>query len=439
MFQKVRLRLTVLFAGITAFIMIIMSVSYLYISETSLQKNQYASFRSDMNTIVTNLEQLSVISMEWLAKMEAQKDYAFFLLDNNVPFLYNRLSDPLEASANQALLQECLDAYHSRFSVSVIPAKQPVTSPYVSYHTEDEFHSVSRNQDFFYSYINMEKNSARLQVIILSPQNKLREQILQQRIVFVFINIAAIIFLALFSYFFTGKLLNPIMENQIKQNRFIAAASHELRTPLAVILSSAECCKKAEPEKLDAFLSIIQREGAGMSSLLHDLLTLSTSDNCTLSVNPKLTELDTLLLNSFEAFEPLAKEKQLTLTVHLPEQTLPLCFCDESQIRQVISILLHNAVSYTPVGGAISLSLSFRREYFSIAVSDNGIGISDEDKKKIFDRFYRAEKARSTKGHFGLGLSIALEIIKLHHGSLTVEDAPVKGTVFTVKLPKNRS
>lgn len=436
MFKKVRLRLTVLFIGITAAIMITMSLCYLYVSEASLQKNQYASFRSDINTIVTNLEQLSVISMEWIAKMEAQKNYTFFFLDNDVPFLYNRLSNFQPFSANQVLLQECLDAYYSHFSISVVPTENPVTSPYVSYHVEDEFYSSSRNQDFFYSYICMEKNSSYLQVIILSPQNILQEQILRQRIVFLLIDITALIFLSLFSYFFTGKLLKPIAESQIKQNQFIAAASHELRTPLAVILSSAECCQKTKTENQDDFLSIIQREGNSMKALINDMLTLSTSDNCMLSINPKPTELDTLLLNSYEAFEPLAKKEQLTLSVNLPKETLPPCFCDENRIRQVVSILLHNAISYTPAGGFIKLALSFQKEWFSITVSDNGIGISDADKKKIFDRFYRAEKARSTKGHFGLGLSIAFEIIKLHHGSLTVEDAPVKGTVFTVRLPR---
>lgn len=436
MFQKVRLRLTALFTAITAAIMITMSVGYLYISETSLQKNQYASFQSDINTIVMNLEQLSVISMEWISKMETQKGYTFFLLDNGIPFLYNRLSDSRTSYARQRLLQECLDAYRACYSASAATKNPSTVSPYISCHTEDVFHSDSHNQDFFYSYISMEKNASRLQVIILFSQDTLKEQIRQQRVLFFFINVAALFSLALFSFFFTGKLLKPIIENQKQQNRFIASASHELRTPLAVILSSAECCKKAPPETLAYFLSIIQREGSRMKALMDDMLALSGSDRYALSINPEPTELDTLLLNAMEAFEPLAREHRLSLSLHLPEQSLPSCLCDENRISQVLSILLHNAVSYTPEGGLITLSLSFQKGCFFISVSDNGTGISDEDKKKIFSPFYRAEKARSTKGHFGLGLSIALEIVKLHHGSLTVEDAPEKGAVFTVKLPE---
>ena len=97
--------------------------------------------------------------------------------------------------------------------------------------------------------------------------------------------------------------------------------------------------------------------------------------------------------------------------------------------------MLHNAVSYTPESGKIQISLFYRKNTFKISIKDNGIGIPDQDKKKIFDRFYRAEKSRSTKDHFGLGLSIAYEIITAHHGTITVSDAFPSGSVFTVTLP----
>ena len=184
-----------------------------------------------------------------------------------------------------------------------------------------------------------------------------------------------------------------------------------------------------------------------MSSLVGDLLTLSQSDSRLFSVSPKPTELDTLLMNVFEAFQPLAKEKSIALSISLPKGALPLCQADPDRIsqvlsvlrrvaeRMVLSILLHNALSYTPKHGKIELFLSYEKERFLLSVRDNGIGISDQDKGKIFDRFFRAEKARSTKGHFGLGLSIAYEIVKSHQGSIRVCDAPGGGSIFTVILP----
>lgn len=173
-------------------------------------------------------------------------------------------------------------------------------------------------------------------------------------------------------------------------------------------------------------------EGMRVSSLVGDMLTLSQSDTNRFTIQKKPVELDTLLMNSYEAFVPLAQDKSISLSVELPEDALPPCSADPERISQVISILLHNAISYTPEHGHITLSLMIRRDKFHISVTDNGIGISDEDKKRIFDRFYRAEKSRSTKDHFGLGLSIAYEIIKAHNGSISVTDVEGGGSCFTV-------
>lgn len=154
------------------------------------------------------------------------------------------------------------------------------------------------------------------------------------------------------------------MENQKKQAQFVSSASHELRTPLAVILSSAECCQEADPEKKSGFLNTIINEGMRMRALIDDMLTLSSSDNHKFSIEPAPTEMDTLIMNAYEAFDPLAKEKHLSLSVELPEISLPLCNCDKNRISQVVSILLHNAISYTPESGSVKLSLDYRREHF---------------------------------------------------------------------------
>lgn len=428
MYRKVHLRLTALCAGITTAIMIIMSLGYLYVSETALYENQYNSFKNDMNTITTNLEQQPVISMEWISKMESQNNYTFFLLDNGIPFLYNRLNDSYESYKND-ILNECIDAYNRMFKIEQIQS-----SPYSAYHSEFQFTSSSVKEDFFGSVIKCEKASSLLQIFVFISLNGLKKQIYEQRILFALINFIAVIFLAAFSWVFTGKLLKPIMENQKKQTAFVASASHELRTPLAVILSSAECCMDAYPYKQTQFLNTIKQEGLRMSSLINDMLTLSESDQHQFLVQKKPVELDTLLINSYEAFQPLAKKKDVMLFIELPEDPLPVCLCDPDRLKQVFSILIHNAISYTPEKGKISLSLAYKKSNFYISVADNGIGIPDEDKSKIFDRFYRAERSRSTKGHFGLGLSIAYEIINKHGGIITVEDAKGGGTIFTIVL-----
>lgn len=431
MFQKVHLRLTLLCTGITAVIMIVMSLCYLYVSETGLYRNQFQAFKNDINTISTNLEQQTVISMEWLSKMEAQGNYLFFVLDNGTPFLFNQLNDPGENAARDLLLQESKEAYSTQFPAEVT-VKANAYSPLT--HTEYDFFSPSRQSKYYGSYITMGTSNSVLEITVLSSLQKLEQQIYEQRFRFLLIDLAAVLLLGIFSWFFTGRLLNPIIESQKKQALFIASASHELRTPLSVILSATECCRTAPPERQEGFLKTIWQEGLRVSSLVNDMLTLSQSDNHRFPIRMKPTELDTLLMNTYEAFEPLAQEKDILLSIQLPDGALPLCTADPERISQVLSILLHNAISYTPEHGKIRLSLTRQRDKFHLSVTDNGIGISDEDKKHIFDRFYRVEKSRSTKDHFGLGLSIAYEIVKAHGGSIQVSDAKGGGSCFTVVL-----
>lgn len=431
MFHKVHLRLTLLCTGITAVIMIVMSLCYLYVSETGLYRNQFQAFKNDINTISTNLEQQTVISMEWLSKMEAQGNYLFFVLDNGTPFLFNQLNDPDENAAKDLLLQESQNAYAAKFPTEVT-IKANAYSPLA--HMEYEFFSPSRQSKYFGSYITMGTSNSVLEITVLSSLQKLEQQIYEQRFRFLLIDLAAVVLLGVFSWFFTGRLLRPIIENQKKQALFIASASHELRTPLSVILSAAECCRTAPPARQEGFLKTIWQEGLRVSSLVNDMLTLSQSDNHRFPIRMEPTELDTLLMNTYEAFEPLAQEKDIALSIRIPEGALPPCTADPERISQVLSILLHNAISYTPEHGRICLSLARQKEKFHLSVTDNGIGISDEDKKRIFDRFYRVEKSRSTKDHFGLGLSIAYEIVKAHGGSIQVTDAEGGGSCFTVVL-----
>lgn len=434
MFRKVHLYLTALCAGTTTAILIVMSLLYLYLSEKELYENQFRSFQNDMNTIATSLEQQSVISMEWLSKMETRGGYTFYALDNGIPFLYNHLTTLSKSSQTRRMLEACLEIYESNYKVS-FDEKYDDNSYNACHHVEFPFNPTGKRHEFHISVVELNRGNSSLQLLVLSPLDFLREQIARQRIRFLLINIVAILLLFLFSFFFTGKLLQPVMESRKKQVEFVAAASHELRTPLAVILSAAECCRNADAERQIRFLDTIRQEGLMLTSLVNDMLTLSASDSQRFSVQAAPIELDTLVINAYEAFEPLAAKKKLSLSVSLPETALPPCTADGERIMQLLSILLQNAVSYTPEGGCIELGLLHKKNRFYLTVADNGIGIPSSDKKKIFDRFYRAEKSRSVKGHFGLGLSVAAEIVRLHHGTISVTDRPGGGSLFTIMLP----
>ncbi len=430
MFRKVHHRLTLLCAGITTLILLTLSFIYLYVSETGLMKNQFLAFQRDVNTVISNFEQQTVISYEWLTKIESNNSYIIYVMDNGVPFQFNERN---KDETRKAVEKEALQYYHSHFNVA------PLTSDYISYHTEYEFRS-SDGIHYYSCFATIPRDSGSVEVLILASQELLHQQIKGQRLRFYLLDISAIILLFLFSYFFTKKLLLPIEESRKEQVQFIASASHELRTPLAVMLSCANACKKASPEEQEGFLSTIQSEGHRMSRLIDDMLFLSKADNYVFDIHKSQIEADTLLLNSYEAFEIMAKEKNITMHIKLPEQEVPTILSDSERLSQVIAILVHNAVSYTGGGGTITLTLeesdSKGNHCLSFIIADNGIGIPDEEKEHIFKRFYRSDKSRSDKNHFGLGLCIASEIIAALNGTIQVTDTPGGGSTFTVTIPR---
>ena len=419
--QKVHWKLTLLCTGITAFIMLVMSLIYLHLSETQLFQNELYSFENDLHTMETNLEQQSIISMEWIAKMEAYKNYQLFLFDNGTPFLYNQLHDTPQ---NQKLLKKAQEAAEEL----ELPTKK---SSAVLNRMDSVLLNASRQENDLIGMVYSTGNDSSLQIFVFSSLSHLHYQYIEQRIFFVLITVSATLLLFAFSYFFTKRLLKPIAENQEKQLQFVASASHELRTPLAVILSSAECCEYGASSDQQSFLRTIGEEGKRMSHLIDEMLYLSQSRDQQMRIHLEQVE---LCLKGFESFEPLAARQGLTLSLDLPEHPIPSVTGDEEKLMQLLSILLSNALSYTPKGGSITIRLKTQGRAHLLSVEDTVIGITKEDQPHIFDRFYRTEKSRSTKGHFGLGLSIAYEIVTAHGGKIEVEDNTPNGSIFTVTL-----
>lgn len=428
MFRKIHLRLTLFADGIIAFILLIMTFGYLYISEKNLLETRLLSYQSDILTIASNLEQQPIITHSWLTQLESRRNYYLSLTDNGVPFLFNSLENTHTDTISQAW-----DSYYAK--------KDALKSNVLSYRCYYDMFSFtdSAKEEYFVFVIHTGDENSGLEMLLLSPILPLKLQIQHQRVIFLGIVSEALILLCGFSWFFIGKLIYPIEESRKRQNRFIAAASHELRTPLAVILSCVEDMQDNENSfPFIQSLSVVHDESLRMSKLLEDMLTLSSQTDQPFSLQKEPVELDTLLLNTSEAFESLAKSKKISITVSLPDHAIPPLICDKARIRQLLSILLHNAVSYTPEEGSIKLSLNLQKDYFHLQVADTGSGIPDDEKDKIFECFYRSETARSSKGHFGLGLSIAAQIVEAHHGSIFVSDNKGGGAVFTVKFPIGR-
>ncbi len=413
MFDKLRWKLTVFNTAITSGIMICLVLLSLALSERNTKDQTLKNFTDTVYAVSSYIEVQSQISDTWLRQMEADPNVHISVLDAEMPLFSMTLSREKEELS--AVFQAAREA-------AQLPSNKTG-------------YRLLSMEGYYAAAYRIEKQDSMVDLVLLYSLAQMEAVIQNQRLLVFLASFAAVFVLGIFSWLFTGKILRPIQENQQRQTEFIAAASHELRTPLAAILSATSAMEQAEPVQRAQFSDMIHREGNRMSRLIGDMLTLASSDSKQWQLQKKDVELDMLLLEVYEAHEPLAKEKCLTLTLSLYEQEIPMIKLDKDRIIQVLSILLDNAEAHTPAPGKIELELTVHRKNVQIRVSDTGPGVPDSEKRRIFERFYRSEKSRSHRGHFGLGLSIAAEIVKKHNGRIWVQDATIGGAEFVVELP----
>jgi two-component system sensor histidine kinase VicK len=224
-----------------------------------------------------------------------------------------------------------------------------------------------------------------------------------------------------------------------RRKEFVANVSHELRTPLTTIKSYLEALDDGamnEPELAKRFLSVTLQEADRMARLIQDLLHLSRLDAKQTRFNKKPTDLRCMLENVVERFSVPCQQKEIHLKLQIIEP-LPRVYVDRDQMDQVMDNLLSNAVKYTPEGGTITVRARRRSDGSAeVSVSDTGIGIPKKDLARIFERFYRVDKARSrSMGGTGLGLSIAKEIVQAHGGQIGIDSEYQRGTTVYFSLP----
>jgi two-component system OmpR family sensor kinase len=220
--------------------------------------------------------------------------------------------------------------------------------------------------------------------------------------------------------------------------RFTADASHELKTPLTVLRANLERSMRADPgshEQMAALEEALQ-ETARMSDLVDSLLTLARADEGRFDLHREPVELGPLCRDVFETAVILGEHQGLE--VGMPHADEALVLGDRTRLRQLFLNLITNAIKYTPKGGKVELSLVRAADTVSFAVKDNGIGIAAADLPYIFERFWRADRARSRsaeRGGFGLGLAISHWIAQAHGGTLTVQSRLNRGSTFTATFP----
>lgn len=268
-------------------------------------------------------------------------------------------------------------------------------------------------------------------------QDMHRDQRLQYSLV-VSLSITGVIYLFLSmigSLYMAKRAIAPIKQAWQQQKDFLADASHELRTPLAVIHTNLEVIRDAPEETVaeqGEWLNTIGEELEQMKGLVESLLFLARADSRQYVMERKPVCLDQLVLRVSESFKPVAATRNITLDAEAqPKFTIN---GDESNLRQLLQILLDNAIRHTPAGGKVVVSLRRSDRRILLSVTDSGEGIASEHLEKIFDRFYQIDSARS-KGKSGLGLSIAKSIVANHGGVIRATSKLGTGSTFTVEFP----
>ncbi len=221
-----------------------------------------------------------------------------------------------------------------------------------------------------------------------------------------------------------------------QQRRFVADASHELRTPVTVIRSITDVALEdiLRPAEYVEILRDINTEAERLGLLISDLLVLARADEEQVSLDSEQVRLDLLAFDVAASMEPLAVGRGIELAVRMLEPATIIG--DTARLIQVLMGLVENALTYTNAGGSVALDVKVQDTMACLMVQDTGIGIASKDIPFIFDRFYRADPARSrVVGGSGLGLSIAHWVIQAHQGSIVVESQVGQGSTFTVMLP----
>lgn len=241
----------------------------------------------------------------------------------------------------------------------------------------------------------------------------------------------------LLSNFLINKALKPTQQTLESQKEFVAAASHELKAPLAVILSSAECIKE-EPSlgiKAKQHTEIIDSECLRMSKLVQDLLLLSSADANTWKLNKSDIDVDTLLINTYEKYNSICRQKKIHFHLGTTDELYPPLNGDPDRIEQILSIFMENAINYSPAESELLLDACKQGNMLTFSITDHGTGIAAKDKPFIFHRFFCADKSRTQKEHYGLGLSIAKELVDMHNGKIELSDTPGGGCTFKISFP----
>lgn len=427
MLKALKKRLILLYTALTGFILtgVIIMIYFLMLSQ--LKQENINHFQSHLNTVTYRMQTEVFLSTLWMSLYEAENNLVIHIEDNNTPFSFRgswlseagrkSLTDQVREAARKEDMDASMIPYQpdSGYS-SIFSLKTGTDIPAYGCLVVLPAARGTKNLILVQTFPDFPKTCLRLLMLLLT------------------IDFFGILALLLVSLKFVGFSMKPVEEGQRKQTEFIAAASHELRSPLAVISTNAQALM-LDDSKNEEFLPVIAKECRSMKRLIDDMLLLASSDAKSWSICKKELDTDTFFIEVYSTYSLLCQKEQILLSLDLPENALPVICVDKQRMSQVLGILLDNAINYSPAGSTIQIRPFIHKSHLVIEVADHGQGIPDESKAGIFERFYQADGSRSDNKHFGLGLSIAKELIHLHNGRILLSDTPGGGCTFRIELP----
>ena len=415
-------------------LMLVFSIAFCLLIQQNIKekrKNSIAYLNRMASMLIFSMEQNSDYR-EILSVYEKKLGYSFRLLSDTNPFLYQ--------SENLKDCSEIIDTfvdtlqYHRSYALSPLELKDCIRS------SQSAAYTISmpngKNYDCIYCEI-VTGYGTTFGLSIVKESDSFASLLLPKLKFYICIWCSVFIFIIFLSRILTRITVKPTESAMQSQKDFIAAVSHECKAPLAAILSSAEMIATIPdtPDAVKDHTLVIDLEVSRMSRLIQDLLLLSSLDAGNWTFHMEEVNVDTLLINLYTKFEPICKGKNIVLQLDIAEESYPPFFSDADRLDQIISAFLDNAVSYSPSSSEITLGVSVEKNELAITVTDHGIGISDKDKPYIFNRFYQCDKSRTQREHFGLGLSIANELVKKLGGKIQLSDTDGGGCTFQIFFP----
>lgn len=415
-------------------LMLVFSIVFCLLIQQNIKEKRENSiaYFNRMATMLTYTMEQNTDYLELLSIYEKSLGYSFRLLSDSDFSLYQ--SEYLDSNIVDTFLRTLQQHQYQSYALTPPELKEITRSAQTATYTI----SMTNGESYDCIYCEIVTGyGTKYGLSIIKKSDSFASLLMPELKFYACIWCCVLLFIIFLSRILAKITIRPT-ENAIQsQKDFIAAVSHECKAPLAAILSSAEMIDTIPdtPAAVKDHTRVIDLEVSRMSRLIQDLLLLSSLDTGNWSFHREEINVDTLLINLYTKFEPICKGKGIMLQLDIAEENYPILFSDADRLDQIISVFLDNAVSYSPSSSEISLGASVEKNELAIIVTDHGAGISDKDKPYIFDRFYRCDKSRTQKEHFGLGLSIAHELVGKLGGRIRLSDTVGGGCTFKIYLP----